>query len=444
MKLTLNSAYWVFCFIFVFDYRSAAEGGSLFHIIAIILATLTGGLILYEGRMRLFSRPVGYWVLAWWFLIAWACFISLAEGIPFGDFIRSLLGMYLCGLGMLVALCLANFGFTPSQLLTPLIFQACVNVVWRFVHALIYKGVTLETVRVEILSPCLPLMLAYAACGLLLGDRPRPSQFAVALMALGIIVVSITRTFFIIGFMIGLAVLAGLVVGVVYGSLSRSQLAAKSLQLIVVGAMGSAAIATFLAVNPMIYERWVDRLFFHGGNQTKEDITAITRKAEALGIYETMRESPARFVTGAGLGATLYWHPIYTPDLLHVYGSEHRDELLDIEATYPGHSTWTFAYYTMGILGISIFVIIHLGGGGLALYAAIVNAKVGPYPLWQAIVPLAILASAIGQSLTDNPFRERVGGLVVGIGFGMIQALINGPFYGRGRMSRYIATWQQD
>lgn len=70
------------------------------------------------------------------------------------------------------------------------------------------------------------------------------------------------------------------------------------------------ALGTAAVVEPVLLERWNERLLFNAGDRSLgTDISFLTRKAEADAIWKILGYDPIHFVHGRGIGSTYHWEP---------------------------------------------------------------------------------------------------------------------------------------
>lgn len=149
------------------------------------------------------------------------------------------------------------------------------------------------------------------------------------------------------------------------------------------------------------------------------DPSFLSRKAEVDGIIEILNESPIHYLHGKGVGASYYWHPKYLPQLYLIYP---KGVLADTgEVWFAGHSIWSYALFCGGIIAVLAFLGLFIFAIATSLRAAVANAA-NPGPDYWLLYLGAVTSFAIlSQSLTSNPFDERLLGLLFGATIGLTQ-----------------------
>ena len=184
----LGLLFWIFVLSFAFDFRADVDfdgggtGGSVAQYLFLLLALASGSAILLLGNRHLLQKPGVFLLAVWWGYLAYALVVALANGVPPDRFVRVIIPFALLGLAMAVAHVAACSRLTPWQIVFPVVVAATTNIAWRAFYGFAFKGVTLSTVRIEILSPGINWAFAYIGVALLLAPKfrkstlPSPSQ----------------------------------------------------------------------------------------------------------------------------------------------------------------------------------------------------------------------------------------------------------------------------
>jgi hypothetical protein len=175
----------------------------------------------------------------------------------------------------------------------------------------------------------------------------------------------------------------------------------------------------------------VERLFHTAGaEQSSADPSALTRYAETKAFYDLLNKEPLSWIYGKGLGARYSWDESYAVELVeYTYGHEDQFRADTADVRFPGHSIWTYAVFSGGVLGGIVYPEIFAAAVVVAFRSARGLVQVRTWPLELAFLPFIALLAYLSQSLTINPFIKRAGGLVLGIVMGFPQ------FF-------YTAAWQ--
>jgi hypothetical protein len=181
--------------------------------------------------------------------------------------------------------------------------------------------------------------------------------------------------------------------------------------------IGIAAVA-----EPLLLERWNERLFHHASDRnTTEDISYLTRRAEADGIFEILNKDPVHFLHGKGIGASYYWHPAYMPAIHLVYPP---DEEIGGDVWFAGHSTWTYSLFSGGVIALIAHLTLIGGTMTASLIAARANASDPGPDQWLAFLPFIAACCLLSETLTSNPFDERLAAMIFGVMAGLSQSFL--------------------
>jgi hypothetical protein len=169
-------------------------------------------------------------------------------------------------------------------------------------------------------------------------------------------------------------------------------------------------------------ERWDERLFHNASDRNLgSDISYLTRKAEADAIWEILASDPVHFINGRGVGTTYYWDRAYLPEISLVIPLE--DAGVD-EIWFAGHSIWTYGLLSGGLIAVLSYLILLGGTAAFSLLAARANASEPGPDQWLAFLPFVATCCLVSESLTSNPFQERLVGILFGLMAGLPQAFM--------------------
>ena len=408
---------WIFCFSFVLDYRGE-RGGPPVQLLFLGVALAAGGLALLTSLRYLRVRPGIYLILLWWGYLASTVVVALAGDAEFSRYLRVVIPYGLCGMGLVVAHVAAVRGIKVQEIVMAVLAAAVINVFWRGAFGFVFHGVTVETVRVEILSPAINWLMAYLGVGLLLRDRFSPFLLVIMGVCGSLIFLSVTRGTLLPPFASGMACLFCLVLAVYWRVIPLQWAAGKVLRLSLLAFVLAGGMGLFALSQPEVLDRWDDRLFHHAGDATSKDISLLTREAEATGIWEGLTEVPLRVLYGKGMGASYYWNSAYFPEIYQVYDVEDN---LDAEIWFAGHSTWTFALFSGGVIGLLCILGFILSVMWLSLRSVHRNAAFPGFRVDLAFLPFVAAMCLFSESVTSNPFDERLAGLLFGVMAGIPQ-----------------------
>ncbi len=426
VRRILTVCVWVYCLSWAFDYRSAeGSGGSAVQFIFFGLTLLSGFVITLLGIRRIFALPMGWLTLTWGLYLLSTGLVAVVNHVEVLWYFRNVIPPFLLFLSLLVTQVIASSGLQYKHVLWPLLIASVVNLLWRAVYALMIAKIPIEMVRVELLSPCAPFVIAYLFCGLAFSERLPWSALLVGGVGILSYVLSVTRSAVFI--FAAAAVGVGIVLWQVrsLGALPRGFSSRKGRQAIVVAGLMLGAVLLTAAVAPFVIERWVERLFYtKGAESSSADPSALTRYAETTAFLHLLNDEPSTWVYGRGLGAPYYWDETFVPELAqYTYGNEDEFRAWTAEVRFPGHSIWTYAIFSGGIIGACF----SLGIFGMATARAYRSQRLlgscPDIPLEVGALAFISLLAFLSQSLTFNPFIERAGGLVLGIVMGFPQFL---------------------
>ena len=418
---------WVFMLSFALDHRneiSNVSGGSTGLDQLLFLAACIGSTagIVKLGWRFLIVRP-GAWMVGFWTLFLTYMLVNATlQGVSPGRSIRVILPLFLCLFGIVNAHIAGCMGIAPSRIVRPILIAACTNVVWRIFYGLFVTGATLETVRLEVQSPATNWVAAWIGCALLLRGRFHWSLLAAGGILFSGILITVTRSLFCPVIASALACSVCFVLGVRWRQFGWSSLISRLLPVGAAGALMVFALAAVAVVQPIMLERWNERLFHNAFAQNlSSDISYLTRKAEADAIMKILNADPVHFINGRGIGSSYYWDPAYLPEIYLVFpkGAESFDDIW-----FAGHSVWTYGLLSGGVIAILSYLFLFGGTAVFSLWAARANASDPGPDQWLAFLPFVATCCLISETLTANPFQERLVGVLFGMMIGLPQAFM--------------------
>ncbi|MGB6223376.1 O-antigen ligase family protein [Haloferula sp.] len=416
---------WVFIMSFALDYRASdaradSGGAGLDQLLFLSLAAFSTLGILYLGWRHLLVRPGAWFIAGWGAFLAFMVSNALLQGVDIGRSLRIVLPLGLCFAGIVNAHIAACMGLRPSRIVAPILVAACTNVVWRIVQGFLFKGVTMETARVEVQSSANNWIAAFIGCGLLLRSRFHWT----ILLATGVlftgIMITITRSLLLPIMASALASTFCFMLGTRWRAFRLGDAPRRLSPVILVTVFAVLAIGAVAIVQPLLIERWNERLFHHSADRnTTADISWLTREAEAVAIFEILNKDPIHYLYGHGIGASYYWDPDYMPEIYLVYP---EDMVLGEDVWFAGHSVWTYALFSGGVVAFVAYVALFIGNMVLSLLAARDNASHPGPDYWLAFLPFISVCCVLSQSITTNPFDERLASIFIGLMVGLPQA----------------------
>ena len=418
---------WVFMISFAFDYRAsqareAAGGAGIDQLLFLAGAIFSTAGILLLGWRHLLVRPGAWLILGWGTFLAFMGANALLQGVAPGRAVRIILPLCLCLAGMMNAHIAGCAGVRPSRIVAPVFAAACINVIWRIFHGFVFKGVTLETARVEVQSSANNWIAAWIGCALLLRSRFHwLLPLAIGVLCFGILI-TVTRSLLFPVMASALASSLSFALGTRWGIFQPSDAVKRLWPVLVICFLAALGLGIAAVAEPLLIERWNERLFHHASDRnTTEDISYLTRRAEADGIFEILNRDPVHYLHGKGIGASYYWHPSYMPAIHLVYPP---DEEIGSDVWFAGHSTWTYSLFSGGLIGLLAHLALIGGVMAASLAAARANASDPGPDQWLAFLPFVAACCLLSETLTSNPFDERLAAMIFGVMAGLSQSFL--------------------
>jgi hypothetical protein len=234
---------------------------------------------------------------------------AFAQGVDPGRSLRVIFPLFLCLAGLINVHIAGCAGIRPARIVAPILVAACVNVVWRITHGILFKGVTLETARTEVQSSANNWLAAFIGASLLLRRHLRPSLFVALAILFGGILITVTRSLLFPVLASALATTACLLLGARWKIYRPREIPRRFALSAALSALALAAVALMAVASPQIIERWNERLFHHASDRNlTTDISWLTREAEASAIRSAA--SPKMISTTEGSFSPMTTSPV--------------------------------------------------------------------------------------------------------------------------------------
>lgn len=418
---------WLFMLSFALDYRdsSAREstGGAGIDQL-IFLATCIGSTagIVALGWRFLTVRPAAWLIAFWGLFITFMLLNSFFQGVPLARSGRVILPLVFCFFGMINAHIAACMGLRPASIVRPIFAAACINIVWRIVQGFVFKNASMETVRFEVQSPAINWLAAWIGCALLLRGRFHWSLLVACAVLFTGIFITITRSLFLPVVAGGLAATFCFMLGVRWGQFGWASLGKRLIPVAAAGTLILVAIVGVALISPVMIERWNERIFHNAGDRNLgADISYLTRKAEADAMWKLLSNDPVHFIHGRGIGSSYYWDTAYMPEIWLVIP---KAEASVDDIWFAGHSLWTYGLLSGGVIAIASYLSLIGLTVAFSLSTARANASDPGPDQWLAFLPFVATCCLLSESLTANPFQERLVGIIFGMMVGLPQAFM--------------------
>lgn len=422
--LWIQFFFWVFMLSFSFDFRSENGSGSstLFQFLFLAVAASSTGGILLLGFPYLRIRP-GAWVLWLWGLFLLFMFgNAFLQGVPPGRFLRTGLPFLLSFAAMLNGHMAACSGIRLAHLAAPIYVTVIINIVWRMIYGLAFTEATVETVRVQILSPALGWAAAFMGCSIMLRSRFHWTLLLAAACFFTALLLSITRSLLFPIAISGVATTAFFLLGMRWGAFHLQDLFKRLIPLTVAGGGALLLIISLFIAFPSSLDRWQERLFSPTNDRNiVADPSLMTRQAEAKAIFDILDREPVHYINGMGVGASFYWDDDYFPELYSIYDKDELEEMSS-DIWYAGHSIWTYSMFAGGFIALTAFIGLFITVISFSIASAAANAKNPGPDYWLIFLPAVSALCILSESATSNPFDERLLGMIFGATFSFAQA----------------------
>lgn len=237
--------------------------------------------------------------------------------------------------------CYARNNDEQTQLLDTVIFFSISSAIWKVAFIFSHSGLDLNTVRYQIISGSVTIIFAYAVTGLLF--ERRKLVYIAAVVSLGVVGISVTRTYLVVFALSGLCLIL---------LLPKQHISKTMFRLISVA--GILIIVT--SINPELAERWIFRITT--SSDVGFDLTGATRLAEATYQINLLGSDLSGLFFGFGMNAETHFAGKYALLIQDILG----DYSLDFQGNGYGHIFYVGLIYVGGIFA----------GGGVILALVII------------------------------------------------------------------------
>jgi hypothetical protein len=414
----VESLVFLFPFSFALDFKGQ-EGGSLEQALMAIVSVAIFLMIFLAGRLRA-TRGSGI-CIAWSFLVLMVgCFTAICYGVKLEFTMKMLLPYWLFVAGIWTGSVACNSLNAAWSLFFGMTAAGLVSLLFRYYYATQVRGLALEEMRYQILSPAIASLIAYVCASFCFSRKLNVSVLLTSMAITVMIGLSITRSFVIT------LIFAALGLPLLLWRLGRGNafhsVYARWRKLGLLIALGGAIIGLGVAywLRPDIFDSWEGRLYAHRTNtRSGEDVNYITRIAEVKGIWERVSGSPWSMIFGLGFGNTYQWSFDYSEEVRSVSAAMVYSFFVPLWTA--GHSPFNYALFFGGIPGlvwqICMFLLpLSLGWRSIPLFRPVTNSRVLKLFSFSLLSVLLYLS----QSITANPFAERLSAHYLGLSLGLL------------------------
>lgn len=390
-----------------FDFQ-LRRGGSLPQYVLFGMSILFGCTCIARIRQIYDVRRLSWVFKAWTALVLCLLARWLWSDVPLDWFLRSWAPYVLCGIGVGLVDSVAGARVDSREIIKPLLVAAIVSSWWRTFVGLYLLNVPLARVRGQILTAALPILLA-ALPLLVKGGTRFQALLAAAVLSGGVpLILSATR-----GYLLSLGCITAccLTAWWLEPASRRGGSGARLVRRTAVIALASLSVLLIAeVVRPGNLERWAFRLSEQRDGYG-QDLTLLTREAEARGIYNAVTAQPLSTVVGLGLGSTYAYDVESVPNVRRWVTDNY------LRMNVVAHSTWTATFLAGGLFvagGVAALFLISIVGGLASVKWANCEAD-----REANVIGAMAMAGFLGITFTFNPFIERFGGLAIGLCAGL-------------------------
>lgn len=405
------------------------DSGSFLQVFLLATTLFCGALYLLvewsSTSHRTYKSSLRPTTMAWWVFIAVSPLPAMLWTVETDHYLKVLLPFLLFGVALTIMNAVERRNVDPKQLLDIIVWGALLSTLWRALYAVVISGLSIETMRWEILSPAIPFLIGYGAAGLYLTKSRTMALLALTAAAV-VVAISVTRSYLITALFVFIGIF---LIDARRRSLVRAARSSMKISLLLVPA-AAATVAAIWYARPDVLGVWIERLT----NQTTDtglDITLVARLAEYRGQLDAMTQNAYTFLLGNGIGADY----LLNDALLAALSFQHDDSA----QWFAGHSTWIYSFFSSGVIVGAIVPVVLL----LVLIRGYFTSISRQAFADNACTTFLIYLAYIGQSFTSNVMNERYGALILGVVSGAIfiyaaklrglenRRNINRPMHGR-------------
>ncbi|MFG6599092.1 MULTISPECIES: hypothetical protein [unclassified Sulfitobacter] len=385
-----------------FDFRrNEGDAGSI--VVLLSVASVVFGLALVIKQSRLHRADI----LALSPMVIFAI-IAVVSGIGMEHSTYKVIAAIFPLLNFLTAsLCISAYVTSEKDvntILRTIVICGIVAATWKVFFAFSYYGLSVSTVRYQVLSGASPMLFAFAAASFLY--LRQPYVIPALVLSLGPVLLSVTRTYLLVYCAAGVVAFLAIPVQRMGRAFTGAVLGLTAV--VVLGFLGAT-------IWPEVVSRWIVRLT---SNQNFGfDLTAATRLAEIDFQINKLRETTTTLLFGYGPAMETR----FTGTNAILISSAIPDYVDKWTGSGYGHNAYVGVYFVGGLLGgtlllLMLFGFLAAGFIGSKRYIGRINGPTGFCLIWGT----SSLAGYLAYSTLGGTFGDRSMSFFMGLSLGLI------------------------
>lgn len=282
-------------------------------------------------------------------------------------------------------------GMKREWIISSVLISAFISTYFSIASAILFKGLNMAEMRYQILSPILPIAIAFSIGMLVFKGK---SLLLPIMMLSGTafsLLTAITRTTVFM-------VLISFLLYFLYGILEARNYSVSLRKIATLGFVVLGSLSVALSVRPTLWDDWIGRFYWGGSKVSTDDDAVLGRMMEYQGQLQYWGESSLNKLIGLGVG---HPYPSYAG-----------------EAVFTGHGMWVYSLFTSGILLCwalpAVFIYLLVQG-----YRNSVHCGKDSFYQYYAFICVAAAAILV-YSMTAHPLGTRLAGVIYGVLIGLV------------------------
>lgn len=407
-------------FSFALDFKGPG-GGSLEQIVMAVSSVAVFLAILITGSLRA-TRGIKLIICSSFFFSVLGCLTAVYYSVPADQMVRLVFPYWLFTTGVWAGTVAANSLELAWGLFRAMVSAGVISLFFRYYYATEVSGLEMDEMRYQVLSPAICSLIAYVCATFCFMRKLNLTAMFIGGVTIVVISLSVTRSF-LITFCFTVVGVSLLIMRLNWDNPGHKiYLRWRKIGLIFVCCGSVIGLAAAYEIRPAVFDAWASRLYSDRVNTSSgDDVNLISRVAEAKGIWEEVSETPLKMFFGKGFGNTYHWSDSYMADVRSV--SEEIVTTFFVPTWNAAHSPFTYALLFGGIPAMIWQVWIFAaplwhGWQRLRWLRTIADSRF----LQIFTFNLLSLFLFLSQSLTSNPFGERLSAQYLGLSIGLLLA----------------------